>query len=341
MDRRQFLKSTTGAAAATVAASAGTLAAPAVHAPVRDLTMATAWPDGVAGLADQAFRLARRIETATGGRYRITVLPGAANDASGSFDLVHASAHRHLSHHPAFAYFAGLPIAAGLSPAELPLWLASGGQDLWDDLSCDLGERSLLVGHTGGSSWLWSGAPIFDADDLAGRRIAAVGLGRDIVGALGGVAIDATPADLAHTLHSGTADAVEWCGLMCSAALGLDRARAHVVRSVLNPNGMAVALCARRRAWDALPDGDRTLLEAIAAAEYRESLAEAQAIDSMIHTAIAPDATPPDLKSTIVKLADAIVADVAGRDATSMRIDASYMAFARSLRRGVMADASA
>jgi TRAP-type mannitol/chloroaromatic compound transport system substrate-binding protein len=341
MDRRQFLKSTTGAAAATAAASAAALAAPAVVSSVRELTMATAWPDGVAGLADQAFRLARRIETATDGRYRITILPGAADGPRGSYDLVHASAHRHLSHHPAFAYFAGLPIASGLSPAALPLWLASGGQELWDDLSADLGERSLLVGHTGGASWLWSAAPIAGADDLVGRRIAAVGLGRDIVGALGGLAVDVAPADLAHALRSRAADAVEWCGLMCGSALGLDRVEAHVLGSALNPHGMAVSLGVSRKVWDAMPDADRTLLEAIAASEHRESLAEAQAIDAMVHAAIAPAATPPDLASTIAKLADAIVADVAGRDATSMRVDASYMAFAKSLGRGVGAAASA
>lgn len=334
MDRRQFLKTTTGAAAATAAASAGTLAAPAISSGVRELTMATAWPDGVAGLADQAFRLARRIETATGGRYRITLLSGAAADPAGSFDLVHASPHRHLGHHPAFAYFAGLPIPDGISPTALPQWLAGGGQPLWDDLSAELDEVSLLAGHTGGSSWLWTAAAtISGADMFVGRRIAAVGLGRDIVGALGGTAIEAASSRLANALRDGTADAVEWCGLMCGSALGLDHTTARVVRSSFNPHGMAVALSVTRRIWDALPDADRTLLEAIAAAEYRDSLAEAEAIDAMLHAAMTPSAAPAGLASTIATLASAIVADIAGRDMTSARIDASYMAFARSAHR--------
>lgn len=340
MDRRQFLKTTT-AAAATAATSAAQLAAPAVASGVRELTLATAWPDGVAGLADQAFRLARRIETATSGRYRITVLPGAAADVGGSFDLVHASPNRHLAHHPAFAYFAGLPITDGLSPSALPQWLASGGQQLWDDLSADLDEVSLLAGHTGGSSWLWSAATISGAEAFVGRRIAAVGLGRDIVGALGGTAIEAAPPDLASALREGSADAVEWCGLMCGSALGLDHATARVMHSAFNPLGMAVALSIARRVWDALPAGDRTLLEAIAAAEYRECLAESEAIDALLRATIAPAATPSGLAGTIATLASAIVADVAGRDAASARIDASYMAFARSLRGGATCTPSA
>lgn len=338
MDRRSFLK-TTAAAAATATAAGGTAqasalpAAPALSSGVRELRMTTDWPDGVAGLADQAHRLARRLETATGGRLRIVLEPGHAADAAASHDLVVASGHRHLPAHPAFAYFAGLPIAGGIAPAALPAWLQAGGQELWDELAGSLGEKCLLVGHSGAGSRLWSRAPITSADDLAGQPIAAIGLGRDIVRGLAGIPVELPAGGLAAGLADGTVRAAEWCGTMNACALGLASAAAFASPIGLNPNGEAVALSIDRRVWDSMTPGDQTLIEAIAAAELQASLAEAASVERHLADALHArgelhlTALDVELTRAIATLAEAVVADVAGHDALSARIDASYMAF--------------
>jgi len=341
MDRREFLKTTGAAAAAAVAAdrAEARVASPAVVAGVRELRMATAWPDGVAGFADQAFRLARRIEAASGGRYRIHIDDGARPDAGG-YDLFHASAHRHTGRHPAFAYFAGLPIAAGLSPMALPVWLQAGGQDLFDDLAGELGEKCLLVGHSGQGSRLWSNAPISTSDDLVGRPIAAVGLGRDIVRGLGGIAVDVDAPRLAASLASGQTWAAEWCGLMAGCAVGLDRASTCLSPSAFNPQGEALALSITRAVWDSMPAGDQAVLEAVAAAGFFASLAEAESVEQAVASVLVQRGNNPvaplaeELSSAIARLADAVVADIASRDAISWRINASYMAFSRRSTNG-------
>ncbi len=71
MDRRSFLKTTSAAAAAATTATAATAEilekttpnpAPAVAKGVKELRFAMPWSDGVTGFADQARRLAQRIE---------------------------------------------------------------------------------------------------------------------------------------------------------------------------------------------------------------------------------------------------------------------------------------
>lgn len=344
MDRRTFLKTTGSAAAATAAGASGASAvetpAPACGSNVRELRMATAWPDGVAGHADQAFRLARRIETALGGRYRITIEAGAAFERH-DCELVHASAHRHVARHSAFAYFAGLPIASGLQPHELTSWLQTGGQELWDELAAEhVGEKLLLAGHSGRASWLWARNPVTTTEDLVGTRVAGHCLAGEIARGLGAEPVELAPMQLAPALAAGRIAGAEWCGLMAGSALGLDRAARILNRVSFNPNGLALALSVRRDVWDLMPTGDRTVLEAVAAAEHAESLAEAEAtdvylIDALVATGRVTIAEPSaDLAGAIATLADAIVADVASRDRSSARINASYMAFARANRAG-------
>src|SRR5262245_49779017 len=110
MDRREFLK-TTGAAAALAGTAAGaaeaatpaTIAAPAVVSGTRELRMAMAWPDSVAGLADQAWRLAQRIATMSDGRYRVVFTPDVRDTLTavraGDADLYHATESDHLDAH--------------------------------------------------------------------------------------------------------------------------------------------------------------------------------------------------------------------------------------------------
>ena len=111
MDRRDFLRTTSAAAmagAASASAAAATeaqLGAPATLSGSRDLILASDARDLPGSGAD---RLARRIETATEGRYRIELASGA--DA----ELTYGGAWRHAGLHPAFAMFAGLPFSQGL-----------------------------------------------------------------------------------------------------------------------------------------------------------------------------------------------------------------------------------
>ena len=127
MDRRNFLSATGAAAVAAGTAAAPALAvevrraktAPVSRAGAKLLTLASEWAPEPAGFGPE--RLARRIETATDGRYRIEIAYGNADG-----DLTYGGAWRHAKLHPAFAFFAGLPFAQGLGASAQHTWLAVG-----------------------------------------------------------------------------------------------------------------------------------------------------------------------------------------------------------------------
>ena len=155
MDRREFLITTSGAAvaassAAATVAGAGEhgLEAPAVVSNARTFELAMPWRDDGRCAGDSARRLARRVEAMTDGRYRIEIVAEAP--ASLTSSLRHGAAHDYSAHHPAFAYFAGLPGTHGLAAQDFATWLTvGGGQMLWDDLAAEADVKPLLAGHSG------------------------------------------------------------------------------------------------------------------------------------------------------------------------------------------------
>jgi TRAP-type mannitol/chloroaromatic compound transport system substrate-binding protein len=347
MDRRSFL---TTAAAATAAASTaaaaaaepqaqGAVAAPAVATePVKDLVLATPWPLDLPGVGDAAMRLARRIETATGGRYRIHLeqhVEGSAEAIlTGIADLAFASEHANLGHDRAFAYFAGLPGDAGLDPADFQAWLAvGGGQVLWDDLAARHGAKPLLAGHTGRSPGLWSRRPIESAADLAGVRVSVRGLGDETVRLLGAVPARLGAAELCAALAGGRVDAAEWAGPFASLALGLDTAARLSYDPGINAAGTSLTLAVRLGLWERMPAADRAILEGCAAEELRLSLAEATAHDPVARRHLAERRHVElrrfrwDVIEALAEAADAVVAGVAAESPLARRIDDSYRAF--------------
>lgn len=343
LHRRDFLATSSAAAVAAGAHASQAVradeavAAPAVLPGTREFRLAVAWPDTIAGFGDSAARLARRIEIVSGHRFEIAPLAGRdgerallADDA----DLTHGFAHRDVTRHPAFAYFAGLPGYAALNALDLDAWLAvGGGQHLWDDLGAGFGFKPLLAGHTGRWPGLWSRGPIESLADLSGQGILALGLTRDVVAGLGAKPVDSPPGAWAAEVASGRAAAVEGFGLQAGMALGLARCTGHILGFGLAPAGSTLSLGIRRTLWDSLGAADQALFAACAAEEFRLTLAESRAHEAMLRRTLTEvhgiriKPLPEDVLGALSGVADAVVAHAASRDRSSVRIDGSYMGF--------------
>jgi len=338
MDRREFLVTSGGAAVAATSGTACAQAEPHIQSTASTvLRLSMSWADTPQGPADSVRRLARRFETMTGGRTRIEVAASGSGPDSDA-DLVHGSAHDFAARHPAFCYFAGLPGSAGLAPHDLAHWITiGGGQMLWDELAGDAGWKPFLAGHMGDAPPLWSREPVRDLGDLAGRRIAAPGLGADVARALGAEATAAAEPRVAALLAEGTLDAAEAGDLATSLATGVARAARHATGTGLNGHGTALALSVKLAVWERMSDADKAALAAATAEEYQLALGEGRAhaavarrvLEGSLGITFAP--WPADAAEALERVAEATVAHVAGRDATAARIDQSYMAFRNML----------
>ena len=294
MDRRDFLKTTSAAAASvaagataaeaaapsSAAASAATLpVSPAVHlgatrlsspptgAPTRPASRRNGWP-----IASKPFRAG-----ALPSRWRL--LRRHATPRISTF----GSTHDHARHHPAFAFFAGLPAASGLDAARLPAWLAvGGGQMLWDELAHGFGFKPLLAGHTGPSAGLWSNRALELISDLAGAKMFAAGLAADALRSLGAEPVSLPPDQLKAGLSDGRLDAAEWLGPLAAVAHDFGHWPSVSTRPPdSTPAGAATVLTIRLEVWNRLDGAQRAILETCAAAEYQATLAELHAFAAL------------------------------------------------------------
>lgn len=351
MDRRSFLKTTTAAAAASAAAAplaiseakaaaadAAPMSAPAVHTSARELILAMPWRDSVTGPADQAFRIARRLESALDGRWRITprfhAHGGLEAVMTADADLYFGTENHNLSVHPAFAYFAALPGAGTFNADDHTAWLTiGGGQELWDDLAAEFNVKPFLAGHLGRWPGLWSTRPIDSLADLAGLRVSVQGLARDVMRGAGAEPVHVPAEDLAAALLSGEIAAAEYGGPLTSLALGLPTAAAHINGFGVLEGGIALSLGIRRSLWDRLGNADRTIVTAVAAQSAQVSIAEMRSHEKPLRALIREQfgvsfrPLPSDVAIALDRVAEAVVALTAGLDDTARRIDRSYHAF--------------
>lgn len=347
MHRRDFLRSTGGAAALATGVATGTaiaatpaLAAPAVARAPNRLTLALPWPANVAGYADDGLRFARRIEAACDGDLLIEVRHGDGDRA----DLMFGPAQARVALHPAFAYFAGLPGDTAFASAELDGWLmAGGGQELWDRLAAPHGFKPLLAGHTGPEPVLWSRTPIRTPEDVAGTRISVRGLAADVVRGLGGLAVAPDDARAQVMLASGDVDAMEWGSLVHASAIGLPSRLPFGLAGAFGGAGSALSLDVDLAVWERMSPARQMAVAAAASAEFRAGVADIRATQAAVEDAVrarfgATIARPsPDFRAAVGRIAAAVVAHAAAFDAEAALINASHAAFRRHAAAGPMA----
>lgn len=361
--RRDFLKAS-AAIAATAATGSALVGAPgaaraapsarvrtaSVKTGVRQLRLVTSWPDDIAGVGGSAARLARRIETLTGGRYRVHVETGRAGGlaavTAGVADFAHV-VHEPSDLHGGFAFFAGLPGYTGLAAHDFDAWIAvGGGQDLWDDLAAEFGFKPLFAGHTGRSAGLWSAGPIDGLAAISGKRIAAGGLLRDVVRGMGAEPVTIDAGRLPAMLREGEVFATEGIGTEAGLALGLAPVTKVISAPGLVPRGSAVTLAVRLPVWERMSDADQAIVSACAAEEVRVTLAEARALKRTLRRvlvenhAIGFGRLPQGFLGVRNSVSEAVVAHVAASDARAARINASYMAFRHAVAGAPVASVS-
>jgi len=335
MDRRDFLKTTSAAAVAAGAASPSATATevpqdlPAIWSGSRQLTLKS-YSSDLPGSG--AGRLARRIEIASDGRYRIELVESA------EADLTYGNASRDAGLHRAFAVFGGLPFSQGLDAAALQTWLAAGGGAmLWDELAAEHGFKPLVAGHTGPSPGVWAAARLETRSDLVGARLQVEGLAGDILRDLGATPATFAAEDLRAALADGLLEAAEWLGPLAAVAPDLQPLAQRLYQPGFNRHGQLLSLGIAKPVWDGMSTSDQAIFEACGIEAYHLSLTDARAhalIASQVETPAKWPvrlAWPSGMAAAFDQAASELVERIAATDSASRRIHDSYQAFRRML----------
>ena len=314
--------------------------APAIAQGLRQLKMATDWPADMPGLQTSAVRFAQTVGAATGGRIKIEVFPAGTfvrpfetfdSVGAGVVDLYHSAETYFEKKSRAFNFFVGPTF--GLTANELFAWVQyGGGQELWDALSGQFNVKPLLCTSSGCQMGGWFTREINATDGFRGLRY-RMGSGAEVFRRLGAIVITLPGGEIASALRSGAIDAGEWIGPWLDMAIGLHKAVGYYYYPGFHEPGSGFSVGINKRVWESLDASDRRLIEAVAAGEYANSLAEFNTNNALSLRKLRDEGSVKILKfnDALLKAFDEIskgvVADMGSGDELSRKIYASYQQF--------------
>ncbi len=333
--RRQFT-------IAAGASAAGLLATPAIaQSQAVKWRMVTSWPKRLPGPGMSAERIADRVRALSGGKLDIAVY--AAGEVVPAFevldavgngvaDIGHTASFYWQGKMPAAAFFTTVPF--GLTPGEHVAWVeAGGGQALWDELYAPFGVKPFMGGNTGVCMGGWFRRELKSLADVRGLKLRTLGLGGEVYRRLGATPQTTPPAEILVSLQSGVIDGAEFVGPGTDIALGLYRvAQSYYYPGFNKPNGTGECIVSLK-AWNALSDELKAVVAHACATEANYALAEmerlnAQALEVLVNEhKVKLAAFPQDIVDAAHKQANGVLDELAGRDAITGKVHASYVAF--------------
>lgn len=321
-------------------AAALPLTKPALAADAIKWKMVTSWPKNLPGPGVTAQRICDRIAAMSGGR--LTVKLYAARELVSPFEVFGAveAGTAEMGHTASFFWQGKLPAAAlytaapfGLTPLEHITWVDhGGGQDLWDQLYEPFGIKPFMGGNTGFQMGGWYRSEITGLEDFKGLKIRMPGLGGEVVRKLGATPVSLPPSEILTALQTGVVDAAEFLGPWSDFAMGFYKAaKFYYYPGFHEPNGTGEALVSKK-ALEALPDDLAAIVRHACAAENIEALGEsewnnAHRLGTLTdeHDVIVKP-YPDAVLDAAREAANAVLDDLAGKDAISGQIVASYRA---------------
>jgi TRAP-type mannitol/chloroaromatic compound transport system substrate-binding protein len=341
-DRRRFLAKARGAmaavAAATIADAPNVIAQPKIQ-----WRMSTAYPPVLDQLFNAAERLAKIVEEASGGRFRIEVFPGgqimapfACFDAAsqGTIQAFMGSGQYWSDKEPALEWFTTIPF--GMNPEGMAAWHFQGdGLKLLEETYAAFNlvprQGPAFAPQMGG----WFRRKITTIADYKGLKMRIPNLGGKVIARAGGNVVLTPAADIYAALERGVIDASEWVGPHDDMKLGLHQTARYYYYPGWHEPGTMNAFGFNRKACDALPLDLRRMLDHATAAAQVYGLT-----DYHVKNAIALERLKTEFKGKVEilqypvpvlrdlkKLAAEVVREESERSPMARKVHASFTKF--------------
>ena len=143
------------------------------------------------------------------------------------------------------------------------------------------------------------------------------------------------PSEILGALEAGSIDAAEWIGPWGDLAFGFYKVAKNYYYPGFHEPCAAVTLGINKKLWDELAPEQQRLIETCTAAEndvlHAEFVANnAEALETLVgQHQVQLRRFPDSMLSSLVKVSDEVLAEVAGTDDITKRIYESYMTFRR------------
>jgi len=334
LSRRHLLSSM------ALGAAASTISAPALASGKRTLKMVTTWPKNYPGLGTAPEKMAKRISEMTDGAINIKVfaageLVGAfeAFDAvsTGTAEMYSGAEYYWQGKSPAFNFFTAVPF--GMTAQELNAWIYfGGGQELWDELSATFSIKPFLSANTGVQMGGWFNKEINTLEDFKGLKIRMPGLGGEVMRRLGAAAVSLPGGEIFPSMKSGAIDATEWVGPWNDQAFGFHQVAKYYYCPGIHEPGAGLSTGINLDVWNELTGSQRAIIKAACMAENESTLAEynyknASSLATLVSKyKVQVRSFSPDVMKGLKEASDAVLIDIAGKDAFTQKVYESFIA---------------
>jgi TRAP-type mannitol/chloroaromatic compound transport system substrate-binding protein len=206
------------------------------------------------------------------------------------------------------------------------------GLELLREFYRDLNIINFPMGNTGAHMGGWYRKPVRSPTDLKGLRMRMLGLGGRVLESLGGKAVYLSSGETLNALRRGNIDAAEWSAPHDDLRLGLSEVCKQCAYPGWWKGGVQFSLYVNRRAYEALTDENRAMLESAAAAAHIDIQAQYDvrnpaALKRFLATGVKLTPQPKTVMDAAYKAAQALFADLSAKNPRWKKIYTSYAAF--------------
>jgi TRAP-type mannitol/chloroaromatic compound transport system substrate-binding protein len=287
IERRRFLAKAGGAAAAVAAATI--IDAPNVIAqPKVQWRLSTAWTPQIS-YQRAAEQLAKVVEEASGGRFRIEVFPGGqimepldCFDATskGKIEAFHAGALFWDAQEAAGQWFTTVPF--GMNCRGMAAWFYQGdGLKLWEEAYTPFNLVPRPASQSAPEMGGWFRKKVTTIADYKGLKMRIPGLGGKVVAKAGATVITLPPGQIYAALERGVIDTSEYVGPHDDMILGLHKTARYYYYPGWHQPGTTTEFGFNKKAYEALPVDLRRTLDHAAAAVMVYSLTDFHAKNAL------------------------------------------------------------
>jgi len=250
------------------------------------LKMGSAFPGKLVQLGSLGVSLSKKVERISGGSLRLKffephalVPPLELFDAvaSGSLDAAWSRPGYWVGKDEAFALFSAFPF--GPRPGEYAAWMYyGGGKELMAELYAQHGIVSMTCGVIAPEASGWFRKEITSIDDLKGLKMRFFGMGAKVMEKIGVSTQLLAGGDILPALESGTIDATEYSMPAIDLNLEFYQVAKHYYFPGWHQQSTLFDLMISKKKWAELSDVQKAQLEVACGDNFREGLAEGEAI---------------------------------------------------------------
>ena len=290
--------------------------------------MGSAFPGKLVQLGTLGKSLSEKLERISGGDVQLKffepnalVPPLEMFDAisAGSLDAAWSTPGYWFGKEKALALFAAVPFGPGAG--EYMAWFYyGGGKELMDKIYAKYNIKSVMCAVIAPEASGWFRKEIKSIDDLKGLKMRFFGLGAKVMEKVGVSTQLIAGGDIYPALELGTIDATEYSMPAIDLDLGFYQIAKHYYFPGWHQQSTLFDLMMNKTKWDALSDTQRAQIEVACGDNFREGLAEGEAIQAgalkqLKEKGVNIHRWPPEILAKLNEAWNEVAAELAAEDA--------------------------